>query len=207
MERKRSVELHSGSGKRQPSGAALFQPSVTEALRHALFEEWAIRGYAALSLERVAQRAGVGKAALYRRWPSKLAMVSDALATIGVTITDVPDTGTLESDVGEMLASLRRVLRHPRVRRILPDIHAEYGRSPELRALVDRLTSERRARGSVVIERAVERGELAPSIDKELAADLLAAPIYWRIVVTHLPARGDYLDRLRRMTVAALKAC
>jgi AcrR family transcriptional regulator len=52
-----------------PYGAAVMRPSVTEALTKALFEEWARTGYGALSLETVAKRARVGKAALYGRWP------------------------------------------------------------------------------------------------------------------------------------------
>lgn len=206
MERNSSVE-NDGVRKRKATGAAVMQPSVTHALRRALFEEWAARGYAAISLEAVAARAGVGKAALYRRWPSKPAMAADALTTIGVTITDAPDTGSLEGDVRALLKSLRRVLRHPLVRRIVPDLHAETGRSRELAAIADRLTVERRARGSDVVLRAIARGELDECTDVELAADLVAAPIYWRLIVTRGKADEAYLERLVAVTVAALRAC
>ncbi|RYZ59046.1 MAG: TetR/AcrR family transcriptional regulator, partial [Proteobacteria bacterium] len=72
MIRKRSDQDSTAPARRAPSGAAVMQPAVTDALTRELFGEWAERGYAAISLERVALRAGVGKAALYRRWPSKL---------------------------------------------------------------------------------------------------------------------------------------
>lgn len=189
MERKRS------GVKRQASGAAVLQPAVTEGLRRALFQEWAAYGYRALSLERVASRAGVGKAALYRRWPSKAAMVADALDAVGLDITAVPDTGSLEDDIRALLQSLRRLLRHPIARRIIPDLHAERGRSSEMEALLARFTAARRARGLDLIERAIARGELTPNIDTELALDLLAAPIYWRMIVTRGSVDRHYLDR------------
>lgn len=201
MERKRSDE------KRQPSGAAVQRPELTEALRRALFREWAAQGYRALSLERVAARAGVGKAALYRRWPSKAAMAADALDAVGVTITDVPDTGSLEGDVRALLGSLRRVLRHPLVRRILPDLQAERGRASEVEGVLAPFTAARRARGLALIERAVARGEMAREADVELALDLLAAPIYWRMIVVRGRSDLAYLDRLTGVLTAALQAC
>lgn len=201
MERKRSDE------KRTPSGAAVRRPEVTEALRRALFQDWAAHGYRALSLERVAARAGVGKAALYRRWPSKAAMAADALDAIGVAITEVPDTGSLEGDVLALLRSFRRVLRHPLVRRIVPDIQAERGRSGELEAVLAPFTATRRARGITLIERAVSRGELRPAIDIELALDLLAAPIYWRMIIVRGAADAGYLDRSTNALMAALRSC
>lgn len=65
--------------KRKPSGAAVIRAGLTIALQRALFEEWAQYGYLAVSLERVAARAGAGKAAIYRRWPSKLELVLEAI--------------------------------------------------------------------------------------------------------------------------------
>ena len=74
MERNRSVKK-AGPG-RTPGGAAIMRVGVTEALTRSFFQEWARVGYSGVSLERVAGSAGVGKAALYRRWPEKAAMAS-----------------------------------------------------------------------------------------------------------------------------------
>jgi AcrR family transcriptional regulator len=57
--------------RRTPTGAAVLQPEITKAITGAVFDELADQGYARLSMEAVAKRAGVGKSALYRRWPSK----------------------------------------------------------------------------------------------------------------------------------------
>ena len=105
------------------SGAALKRADVTNALTRSFFEEWARTGYAGLSLERVARTAGVGKAALYRRWPDKVSMASDLLSQVGLTVTDVEEHGSLEADLHAVLLAIRRILRHPKVRRILTDLH------------------------------------------------------------------------------------
>lgn len=201
------MERNRSDVKRSPRGAAVRQPALTDALQRALFQEWAARGYRALSLERVATRARTGKAALYRRWPSKAAMVADTLETVGITITNTPDTGSLEGDLEAQLQSFRRVLRHPLARRIIPDLHAERGRSDELEALLAPFTVARRTRGETLIDRAIGREELSPDIDRELALDLLAAPIYWRLIVTRGPADAEYLERLARSLAAALRCC
>jgi len=178
------------------------QPAVTDALTRELFGEWAERGYAAISLERVALRAGVGKAALYRRWPSKLAMVVDRLEAVGIEVEPVPDTGALETDVRALLAQLRRVLRHPVVGRILPDLHAEMPRNPELAAAIrGKLQTERRRRGAAIFAQAIARRELAPTVDTELLNDAIGALIYWRLVVTRGRADNAYLDRLTELIV------
>lgn len=193
------------AGRRPPAGAAILRPEVTEALIRALFLEWAQAGYAALSLERVARRAGVGKAALYRRWPSKAAMASDALSTVGLTITDVPDTGSLRGDISAVILSIRRVLRHPVIRRIVLDLHAEMARSPDLERAVRPFQAARRARVDLLVDRAVTRGELRADVDREIAADLLGALPYWRMAVVRGPAALGYVRQLTAMIAAALE--
>jgi AcrR family transcriptional regulator len=192
--------------RRKPAGAALLQEDVTLALSRALFREWAKTGYAALSLEAVARRAGVGKAALYRRWPSKLDMVSSVLAEVGIELAEAPDTGSLRGDVRTLLERNLALLRRPLVTRILPDLHAEMRRTPALAAAVrSRVQRERRARALCVLQRAMDRGELSRALDTELALDLMGAPLYWRTIVTAQPLPPDYLERLTDMTLGGLR--
>lgn len=179
MERNRSNEKKT----RVPSGAAVQSAVLTEQLYRAFFEEWAERGFAALSLERVAARAGAGKAAIYRRFPSKLAFAQAALATLGPSVAPPQDTGALDSDVLSFLMRLRAVLRHPLIRRILPDLHAEAARSEEMRAINSRVAAMRRDLGQALLDRAVARNDLPAFLDRELALDLLPATLYWRMVV------------------------
>ncbi|MBB3941522.1 AcrR family transcriptional regulator [Novosphingobium fluoreni] len=203
MERKRSDQEN--LQVRKPSGAAVMRVEVTEALTRAFFHEWASKGYSGLSLECVARSAGVGKAALYRRWPEKAAMASDLLSRVGLTITDVDAQGSLEDDLKATLLAIRRVLRHRAVKRILMDLHAEMERTPTLERAIRPFQRARRERIDALIDRAIARGEVAPSIDRETAADLIAAPLYWRLAV--LGGRSDraHIERLAKMIAAALR--
>lgn len=192
---------------RPASGAAVLRPQVTDALTRLFFEEWARHGYAGISLERVARRAGSGKAALYRRWPDKAAMASALLSEVGLTLTDVPEQDTLLADLRALLFAIRRVLRHSTIRRIVADIHAELERTPALAKVARPFQRARRARVRGLIERAIARGELSPTCDLETAADVIAAPLYWRMVVTGGRADRAHVERLAVMICAALRAC
>ncbi|KQM23916.1 TetR family transcriptional regulator [Sphingomonas sp. Leaf11] len=202
MERKRSVEPR----PRQLSGAAVQRADVTDALTRAFFAEWARVGYADLSLERVARAAGSGKAALYRRWPDKAAMAADLLPQVGLRIAEIEDQGSFEADVLALLFAIRRVLRHPNIRRIVSDIHAELERNVALSAAVRPFQEARRIHAYDIVARAVARGDLPDTVDQSLAADLLAAPLYWRIAVLGQQADRRYLENLAQVIVRGLGA-
>ena len=209
MERNRSNEKKPSktpSTTRTPSGAAVLQESVTQAIEVALFQEWAQRGYAALSIEAIAKRAKVGKAAIYRRWPSKLVLVSDVLTRVGSEVTLCPDTGDLHKDIRLLLLQLRRVLRHPLVARILPDLHAEMPRTPELaHAVRAQLQVYRRDKAETVLRHAIKRGELSENLDLDLAIDMLGSMLYWRLIITRQRSNKAYIEELTNFVVGSLK--
>ena len=156
-------------------------------------------------MEAVAKRAGVGKSALYRRWASKQEMTLAVLAEFSVGQADIPDTGSLRGDIRAVLEGVATWLSHPQFSRILPDLVAEMARTPELSDLVEGMIGRpRRERGRVMLEQAIERGELARDTDLELALDVLAAPIYWRLTIRDGDMEPDYLDKLVAMLVRAL---
>ena len=150
---------------------------------------------------------GVGKSALYRRWASKQEMALAVLAEFSVDQAPAPDTGSLRGDIRESLDAVARWLSHPRFSRILPDLVAEMARNPELSALVESMIGQpRRDRGMVILQRAMRRGELAADTDIDIAMDLIAAPVYWRLTVRDAEAEPGYLDKLTDMLVRALGA-
>lgn len=210
MERNRSDEKKQSknhSTTRPPSGAAVLQASVTHAIEAALFQEWAKRGYAALSMEAIAKRARVGKAAIYRRWSSKLMLVSDVLTRVGRDVTICPDTGDLHNDIRLLLLQLRRLLRHPLVARILPDLHAEMPRTPELaHAVRTQLQTYRRDKAETVLRCAIRRKELSENLDLDLAIDMLGSMIYWRLIITRQRSNKAYMEELTNFIVTSLKS-
>ncbi|RDI67762.1 TetR/AcrR family transcriptional regulator [Nocardia pseudobrasiliensis] len=193
-------------GRRTPTGAAVLQPEITRSITEAVLDELADQGYARLSMEAVAKRAGVGKSALYRRWPAKHDMVIAVVSEFSLDHAAVPDTGSLRGDVRALLDAVFDWLTHPRFARILPDLVAESARNPALReAITATIGLPRRERGVEVLRRAIDRGELATDLDIELALDLLAAPLYWRQSVRGASIEPGYLDTLAETLLRALQ--
>ena len=192
---------------RTPTGAAVLQPEVTQAITDAVLRELAEQGYARLSMEAVAKRAGVGKSALYRRWRSKQEMIDAVVTEFSVSRAADVDTGSLRGDLRATMQALLGWLTHPLFSRILPDLVAEAARNREMAesARVN-IGGPRREVGEAMLRRAITRGELPEDLDMELALDALAAPIYWRLVVRQAPPGPDYLDRLVAYALRALGA-
>ncbi|MDT5401983.1 MAG: hypothetical protein QOK33_5214 [Mycobacterium sp.] len=190
--------------RRRTSGGPVLQDDVTEAIESAYFAELADVGYGRLSIDAVAKRAAVGKAAVYRRWRSKLDMTVTLVSKVAVAAIDVPDTGTLRGDLRQYLYNGRDALAHPLVRKIVPDMLAEAIRNPELADVLAQTVREpRRIKAAELFERAAARGELPPDTDLELSMDLLAGPVYWRLAVMQLPVDDDYCNRLADRIAAA----
>jgi AcrR family transcriptional regulator len=191
--------------KRKPSGAAVIQASLTAALYRALFQEWASCGYNGIRLDRVASRAGAGKAAIYRRWATKQEFASEAISQTGILLATVEDCGSLEEDVFAFLVKLRVVLRHPLVRRILPDIHAESARNGVLARQLGELASKRRQLGAAVFLRAIERGELHQDTDIEFALDVMPSTLYWQMIVLGKQVSTESLKLQTKVIMEAVR--
>ncbi|HTH89872.1 TetR/AcrR family transcriptional regulator [Mycobacterium sp.] len=197
--------MASDTMRRRTSAGPVLQSEVTDAIQTAFFEELAEVGYGRLSIDAVAKRAGVGKAAIYRRWRSKLDMTVALTSEVAVAAIDVPDTGSLRGDIRQYLDNACEAIAHPLARHIIPDLLAEATRNPALAdALVPTLRTPRRAKAAVLFQRAVKRGELAADSDLEMCMDFLAGPLYWRLAVVHTQTGEDYLDRLTDRILAAL---
>lgn len=206
-ERNRSVENRTRAGPL--TGAAVRRPAITDALARMFFEEWARVGYSALSLDAVARKAGVGKAALYRRWRSKAEMAHELVSELTATVPErleSGDCGSLEADLYAMGLSGRRLLRHPLVRRIMPDLYAAMGRDPSLAAALRPVEGASARKVVSLLERAIARGEIRTGADLSLATDFLIGPLYWRIVVMAQRCSRGELREMATMTAAAYRS-
>ncbi|MDR3079935.1 MAG: TetR/AcrR family transcriptional regulator [Streptomyces sp.] len=194
--------------RRTPAGAAVLREEVTEAIRVAVFEELAAVGYARMSIEGIARRAGVGKTAVYRRWRSKLHLVLDLVSAVAVQGLPAPDTGSLEGDLRLLYEVTSRALRHPVAGQIIPDLQAEAARNPDIAEAMEKALREgQQSVANGIVAAAVARGEIREGIDEDLALDLISGPLYWRAVVvrgSRLPQ--GYLEGLARASAAALRA-
>ncbi|MFJ6749641.1 MULTISPECIES: TetR/AcrR family transcriptional regulator [unclassified Streptomyces] len=198
-------ESDPAAARRAPAGAAVLREDKTAAIRAAVFEELAANGFARMSIEGIARRAGVGKTAVYRRWRSKLHLVLDVVSAVAAAGLPSPDTGSLRGDVRMLLEVAARALRHPMASQIIPDLLAEAARSPELAgALRAALHDSQEGIATEMVARAVARGEIPAGVDGRLALDLLTGPLYWRLVVVRGELPGGYLDDLAKAVAGAL---
>ena len=149
-----------------------------------LMAERAVRD---LRMDDVADRAGVGKATIYRRYRSKDELVSDAIATLVSEIT-IPDTGSTRTDLLALMRQAVELYSGSLAARLMPAVLEETRRNPRLASTVrDEFLAGRRAALSVVLDRGVRRGDLRQGLDLDLALDVLGGAIFYRLLVTGGP--------------------
>ena len=162
----------------QPGPASAGRPRSEEA--HSAILEAALElvvevGYSALTVEGIASRAGVGKATIYRRWPSKLPLVVEAFGQLPA-FEDV-DTGSVDEDLKHMLGSYIQAFNATPLATVLPSLAGERVHNPELSELFDAVSKQRQQPLRRALERGVARGELSSELDLELASDLVVGHI------------------------------
>lgn len=171
----------------RPSRGRPRDPRIDEAIRRATLEVLAERGYSGLTLEDVAARAGTNTPALRRRWRSRQHLIVSALLDrLGAAPT--PDTGCTRCDLIEGIGSLSPSFDAEMGRSVLPALVADLAHDPELETqFFDRLFHPRRASSEAALRRGIERGDIRPDVDIPLILDMLAAPVYYRMLFGHLP--------------------
>ncbi|MDP4507294.1 TetR/AcrR family transcriptional regulator [Nonomuraea turcica] len=136
--------------------------ALNAAIYQATLDELAESGYAGLKMERVAERARASKASLYRRWPTRIELVMEAVRNTLPTPESTPDTGSLRGDLMAMLGHAAHVLSGPAGEAMRGLLGEALSSGSPLRAM--RKTSQGMGRKTIeeVVRRAVERGEVDP---------------------------------------------
>jgi AcrR family transcriptional regulator len=168
----------SGTGTRNGAASSTGRPRSEEAhqaILAATLDLLVEVGFSALTVEGVAQRAGVGKATIYRRWPSKLPLVVEAFR--GLPGFEDVDAGSLEEDLKETLKTYLENFNSTSLGSVFPSLAGERAHNPELSKLLDPVAKDRRTPFVRIFERARDRGEISAEIDLNLAADLVVGPI------------------------------
>jgi AcrR family transcriptional regulator len=147
-------------------------PRIDDSVLRATVELLGASGYADLSVDAIAKRAGTSKPAIYRRWPSKAHLVHEAVFPISEA-TELPDTGSLAEDVREMVRRSTGVLTTPAARAAMPGLLAEMATDPSLHAkLLDRFGDVTSRGMTDRLEKAMSRGEVRADVT---ATDLVDA--------------------------------
>jgi AcrR family transcriptional regulator len=163
---------------------------VEEAVFQATLALLASRGYGEISMETLAERAGVSRTTIYRRWPSKAAAVVAAVSSLYLDRVEVPDTGSLSDDLVTLLSESYRVMADGDGR-VLERLLRESGQHSELVDVVRSILYARRRLYATILSRATARGELTAEVDQELLLDLLLGPLWFRLLVSGAPITPD----------------
>jgi len=154
-------------------------------------------GISRMSMDDLAQRAGVSKTTIYRRWPSKERLVLDAL-NHAMRPFDLIDTGSLRGDLDDYLGELARRMTEGRASDVLPDLIAASVRDANLRTSLDEYIRYRRQPLQTILGRGLQRGELSDDADVEVLIDALIGPFVYRRLLSHDPLDSDFVERLLR---------
>ena len=176
----------------------MLDPAVTEAILNAALDALASRGFTAMSMDGIARQAGVGKSAIYRRWPSKEQLTGEVIAGLGVrSRDDLPDTGSLRGDIRVILDEMVAWFSDARTGPAFTDLLSEAVRNPKLAdVMMTGFSEPRRKRVGLILDRAERRGELSQHADRVLLLDLVAAPVFWRLIARRGAAPPSFLESI-----------
>ncbi|MFD7417188.1 TetR/AcrR family transcriptional regulator [Kitasatospora purpeofusca] len=187
--------------RRRPGGRAA---RVREAVLTAALDVLAEEGVAGLSIAAVAARAGVNETTVYRRWGSREKLVLDAMITGSTEGIPVPDTGDVRTDLAAFARALADYLATPTGRGVARAA-ALSSEDAELAEAWHAFWRSRLDQAGVIVDRAVERGELPAGTEAALALELLCAPIQTRALLGHRPIEPDLPERLADTVLDGLR--
>lgn len=159
-------------------------------------------GFGAVTVEKIAERAKVSKATIYKWWPNKAAVVMDGYLSAASARLPVPDTGSVQEDIVIHATNLAVFLRS-REGKVITELIGEGQFDAGLaEAYRTRFFAPRRQEARQLLERGVTRGELQADLDIGSCIDLLYGPIFYRLLIT-----GDTLDEafVKYLTTAAFE--
>ena len=163
-------------------------------------------GYDALAIDAVAARAGVGKATIYRHWPSKEELLAEAVEAI-VRSAAPADTGKVEDDLMILMRSTMRMYQDPATPPLLSGFIAAMARSPLIAERIrNGFVGVRRAAMREALERGIRRGELEADTNVELALDLLSGSMLWRSLMSGESINEAYTREVVRRVLKAFQA-
>ncbi len=179
---------------------------VREAILAAAFSELIDSGYAALSVEAVASRAGVNKTTIYRRWPTLDDLLVDALTTWSHDAIPGPDTGSIETDLPALGRELADQLNGGVGRQIAAVVLTAGLRSAQLGEATRRYFDQQAIRAVPLVTRAIDRGELPANTDANALLTTFRAPLFYRMVTTGDPIDDVLIAQSARVTLMAGRA-
>ena len=187
--------------KGRPRNAA-----TEQAILAAAYDLLLENGFGTVTVEKIAERAQVSKATIYKWWPNKAAVVMDSFLSAAMSRLPVPDTGSVIQDIVIQVTNLARFLTSREGKVINEFIAAgqfDLKLAEEYRA---RYFNPRRLDSRRILERGVQRGELKPDLNLELCIDLIYGPLFYRLLVTGENVDDAFIEVLIHYAFAGIKS-
>ncbi|MBO8191917.1 TetR/AcrR family transcriptional regulator C-terminal ligand-binding domain-containing protein [Streptomyces oryzae] len=156
------------------------------AVLKAAWDELGTREFSDITIDRIARRSGVHAATIRRRWRTIEGVITDMLGQHSGTIP-IPDTGSLREDLHTVTRSIAEFYALPRNRRLVEAVVTSAAREPGAAEVMRAVFKNRIKQVSVLLERAVERGEVPADTDAEEVIAAIGAPFYYRLLITRRP--------------------
>jgi AcrR family transcriptional regulator len=165
------------------------------------------KGVHGLSIEEVAARAGVGKTTIYRRWSSRGTLALDAFLAEFPGPPHLPDTGTLVGDLREALGSSVNAITRSSGAAMLVGLLAEIEQDRDLAvAWQDQVIAPLRAQYSILLDRAVNRGEIPAEVDAGIVIDMMFGACYYRLLQHQQTGRRPLNEQFVSQVVTVIAA-
>jgi AcrR family transcriptional regulator len=180
-------------------------PDRTETIRRATLDLAQEVGFAKLSIEGVAARAGVGKHTIYRRWPSKGLLFLDSVLSLNETAFDYPDTGDILADLRQQIYTAVDLLGTPPWGPLFQAVVGEAQHDPAVAAsLNERFIQPQTEKTVARLKTAKDQAQISPDFDLDLAMAILSGPLYFRFLINQEPVTHDYIDRILQALFAGM---
>ena len=165
-------------------------------------------GFSGLSIERIAEQSGVNKSTIYRRWKTKEAVLAAAVDDVAAGVFPIPATGSIEEDLRSFGRLLVDFLTNdsPGVAGTVRALLSDAAREPQIAELKRKFFASRHQEAASMVDAAIKQGELPADTDSRELVGLVAAPIYYRKLVTEEPLDHDVADHAAATALIAVRA-
>jgi len=182
-----------GAAARPASRSARTEKAILDAARELLAEN----GVRALTVEGVAARSGVAKTTIYRRWRGKDELALAVLIDMVEKVVATRDLGDTRAELISFVDAAVKILGSTLMGRVMQGLISDLAANPDLaRAFQEQVVAMRVAEVRRLIERGIERGDLQPDADVELAHELLFGPVYYRLLLSGAPLEKGLAERV-----------
>jgi AcrR family transcriptional regulator len=163
-------------------------------------------GYPALTMERVAEVAGVAKSTVYRRWRDPVGLLAELLDDTVLAEVPLYDTGSIEVDLRRLSLGIYRFYIDPAWRPMMLGLIAAGVHNPRAAEVLHDFFRARNDQAAQAVRHAIKRGELPADTDPVEVIRALGAPFYYRMLVTHEPIDETVAEQAAAAAIAAAKA-